>query len=408
MKRVLALCLGLLALGMASLTVTGSASAALPEDCPNYATHPPNDLGPDCEEAHTTFTVAPRKGGFYKEAPVPSNWQINVQVDAPYVNPGPPPAPQPDVLPLKKVDLMMPTDISFNPDPKMPVCTDSMYGPDSNQNQPPAAIIALCPNSVIGNGSAWLYISHKNTPSGPNIKDPTLIVFNAGRVASGPLKGRPKIKISGFSKATSAGIYMEGVLEKSGKLTINVPPLSNDSAVSRFDLNIPAPNPIKYNNITVPQSVGQDPNYLRTKCSTGNWLLTSEFTLGTRTQAGDPISPSTVLDAPDFNLPCTGAAGAAKLGKMSVSGPASVKKGKTGAYKVKVSNTGTATAKAVKVTAAGKGAKGSATVGNLAPGAAKTVTVKVKFTTKGKSKVTFTAKGSKGGSAKAVKTVTVK
>lgn len=407
MKRALAFCLGLLALGMASLAVTGSASADLPEDCPNYSTAPPGNLGPNCEEAHTTFTLKPRKGSFYKGGTVAANWKINVQVDAPYVAPAPG-DPEPDVLPLKQVNLQLPTDMTFNPNPKMPVCKDSMFGPSTNPSQKPIDIINLCPKSVIGNGTADLFISHKNTPTGPNIKDPTLIVFNAGRVG-----GKPKIKIHGYSKATSAGIYMEGVLQPDGSLSMAVPPLSNDSTVSRFDLNIPGTTPIKYNNVTLPESAGQDPNYLQAKCSTGSWLLTSEFILGTRDDAGNPTSPDTVLDPPDTVVPCVGkpgkpAAGKPKIGKVKVKGPARVKKGRKATYRVTVKNTGKSTAKRVKVVAKGRGARGSAKGPNIPAGKSRTIKVKVKFTRKGKSKVTFTARSSNGGSKKAHKKVTVR
>ncbi len=409
MKRVLVFCMGLLALGMASLAISGTASAGtVPDDCPNKNTAPPNNFGPNCEEAETTFSLAARKGSLYQGGTVAADWKINVQVNAPYVAPDPG-DPQPDVLPLKRVNLKVPTDMTFNPNnAKTPVCTDGMFGPDTNVNQKPIDIINLCPKSVIGNGTADLFISHKNTPTGPNIKDPTLIVFNAGRVA-----GQPKIKIHGYSKATSAGIYMEGVLEADGTLEMAVPPLSNDSAVSRFDLRIPGTEPIKYNNVTLPESAGQDPNYLQAKCSTGSWLLTSEFILGTRDDAGNPTSPDAVLDAPDVTVPCVGkpgkpSAGKPRIGKVVVKGPAKVKRGKKATYKVTIRNTGKSTARGIRVVAKGKGAKGSAKGPNIPAGKSRTVKVKVKFTRKGKSKVTFTARSRNAGSKKAAKVVRVR
>ncbi|HTU13583.1 MAG TPA: CARDB domain-containing protein, partial [Solirubrobacterales bacterium] len=74
-----------------------------------------------------------------------------------------------------------------------------------------------------------------------------------------------------------------------------------------------------------------------------------------------------------------------------VKGPKSVKKGKKGTYKVTVKNTGTAIAKGVKIAASGKGASGKASGGNIAPGASKTISVKVKFSKKGRFKVKLRA-----------------
>ncbi|MCO5315477.1 MAG: hypothetical protein M9938_04850 [Solirubrobacterales bacterium] len=405
MKRVLAFCLGLLAVAMAGLTMTATAGA--------WVTHPHAAVGPNGESPDPSMTLAARTGSLYKSGYIPANWRINVEMHTPYIPP-PPGDPQPDVAPLKEIDLKLPTDMTFNPKPNMPVCTDKKMNEATDLNITPMDAIKLCPKSVIGNGTAKLFISHKNTPTGPNINDPTLIVFNAGRVASGPQKGRPMIKIHGYSKATTAGIFMRGILEKSGRLDIKVPRLSNDSGVSQFDLNIPGAAPIKYNNKTVWESVGQDPNYLRAKCSTGNWVVDSVFILGMRDDASADSSDTWPVIAPQLNVPCTGkpgnppATGKAKVGKVTVKGPASAKKGKKVTFKVTVKNTGSATATGVKVTASGKGAKGSANVGSIAKGKSKTVKVKVKFTKKGKSKVSFTAKSKNGGSKKAVKTVKVK
>ena len=94
----------------------------------------------------------------------------------------------------------------------------------------------------------------------------------------------------------------------------------------------------------------------------------------------------------------------AKL-SVKVKGPAAVRSGAKGAFKVTVSNNGTGIAKGVKITATG-GGKGTA--GNINPGAKKTVTVKTKVTGRKGSKktLTFTAKG--GATAKGKARVTVR
>jgi len=421
MKRAVAFLTGLLALAVASLALTATAGA--------FVTHPPAAIGPNGEQPDPSMTLTPRSGSFYQNGFVPGNWKLNVEMHAPYVAPVPP-APQPDVAPLKQIDLRLPTDITFNPKPSMAVCTDAKMNEGTNLSFPPMDAIALCPKSVIGNGTAKLFISHKNTPTGPNIKDPTLIVFNAGRVTAADVKfannlpasritilrgrndliGRPMIKIHGYSKATTAGIFMRGVLEKNGRLLINVPRLSNDSGVSQFDLNLPGSTPIKYSNVTVPQSVGQDPDYLRAQCSSGSWKVDSDFILGMRNELQEPTSDTWPVIAPQIDVPCTGVAGspAAKLGTVKLAGPAKAKKGKATAYKLTLVNGAFGDVTGIKVTAKGKGAKGSATGGSLSGTVAKTVTVKVKFTKKGKSKVTFTVSSANGGTKKVTKTVTVK
>ncbi|MGK2954199.1 MAG: hypothetical protein ACSLFI_00785, partial [Solirubrobacterales bacterium] len=71
-------------------------------------------------------------------------------------------------------------------------------------------------------------------------------------------------------------------------------------------------------------------------------------------------------------------------------------------------NSGKGSITSAKVKASGKGASGSVSAGTIKAGKSKTVTVKVKYTKKGKIKTTFKATG-KGVSAKsASKSVTVK
>lgn len=399
MKRVFAFFAGLVALAVASMAISATAGA--------FVTHPPSDTGPNGEKTSANFELTPQKGSFYQGGVVPANWKINVEVTEEYNG-----NPNQEILPLKQVHLKLPTDITFNPNPKMAVCTDAMMNKDTNLSIPPQEAIALCPKSVIGNGTADLYIAHKNTATGPNLKDPVLIVFNAG-----VQNGLPKIKIYGFSKGTGVGIFMEGVLQKDGTLTISVPPLSQESAVGRFDLNIPGPNPIKYNYVSVRESVGQDANYLRAKCSTGSWLMTSEFLLGNRTfPAGVETGDTYPVLTPDFTTDCVGKPGnppgenKAKLGAVKVNGKAKAKRGKKQVYKVRVKNAGNAAAKGVVVIAKGKGVKGKTKVkiGNIGAKKAKVGKLKLKFTKKGKSKVTFTVKSKNAGKKKAKKVVRVK
>jgi hypothetical protein len=347
------------------------------------------------ETATTDFSMIPQSGSFSKTKPKPANWRVEVDIKAPY--------PQsPTVLPLKQVRADFPNEMSFNPDSKMPVCPDKEVGPDVNLSFPPDTIIARCPKSVIGNGKAYLYLARNNSATGPNLKDAVLVVFNGGKTAA----GLPKLKIYGYSQGVNTGVYMEGVLKKS-KLTVDVPVLAYDSAVGYFDLNIPgANNPVKNRR-------GLTKDYVRTTCAHSPWKGGSSFTLGTRDSAGKPTSPDSNISAPPLRVPCKGigpgggGGGKAKIAKVSAKGPGKVKMGQSGTFKVSFKNTGKKTAKGLKVTASGNGAKGKVAAGTLRGGKKKTVKVKVKFTKKGKIKTKFKVSSKNGGSGTVKKVVKV-
>ena len=342
------------------------------------------------ETATNNFSMVPQKGTFYKESPRPASWRVEVEINAPF--------PQsPKVLPLKEVRADFPDEMSFNPDPKMPVCPDSAVGPPPvNLSVDPETVIARCPKSVVGNGKSYLYLGQTNGPNGPNLRDAVLIAFNAGRTG----EGMPKLKIYGYSKQVNTGIFMEGVL-RNGNLKVAIPVLTFDSAVGYFDLNIPGTNNAN------PKFRGLDEEYVRTTCADSPWTGGSDFTLGTRDTAGNPTSADSNISAAPLSVPCRGAAGSAKFSKVKVKGPGSVKRGKRGSYKVSLTNRGTATAKGLTVKASGKGAKGKAKAGRLKPGRSKTVKVKVKFTKSGISKVKFRVRARKAGSGSATKKVKV-
>jgi hypothetical protein len=372
MKRFIALVTALSVAALASLSLASGASAS-------------------GEVAKAGLTMTPRKGKIYKNVRTPVNWRVDVEITAPY------PA-NPKVLPMKRVRTTFPTDMAFNPKKNTPVCGDSEIGPPPvNLNVEPDEAISRCPKAVLGNGTAQLYLAQNNGPTGPNLKDPVLVVFNGGTTKS----GLPKIKIYGYSKGTGAGVYMEGTLNK-GVLDVQIPVLTFDSGTGEFNLNIPGRNsPFKNRR-------GVDPTYVEAKCSTGKWITNAQFTLGTRDTAGNPTSPDTIINAPEEVQDCKGAPGGKSGLKVSVKGPGKAKAGKKATFKVKVKNNGSKAVKGVKVKASGKGAKGSGKAGKIPAGKARTVKVKVKFSKKGKSKVTFkaTGKGTKAG--KATKVVKVR
>jgi len=341
------------------------------------------------ETVNATTNLTPRSGSFYKEAQVAANLNIHAEVTTP--------PSSPKVNPMKNVKVTFPAGMSFKPnDSKTPVCPDSKLSAQSNLADP-GAVANSCKSSVVGTGTAAIYLAKVNHPNAL-ITDPILIAFNAGKNS----KGQPMMKIYGYSDVTHVGILMNGTL-KGSVLDIAVPVLSNDSAVKYFDLNFPGGTLNRPElNVNVK---GLDPNYVEAKCATGVLKTNATFELGERTYPGGvPTTPTVTVNSPETTQNCTGQNGKAKLGGMKVSGPASVKSGKKGTFKVTVKNTGTATAKNVVVSSS-RGGQGKG--GNIAPGASKTVTVKTKISGRKNSKVAvkFTAKS---GSVKASITKKVK
>ena len=188
----------------------------------------------------------------------------------------------------------------------------------------------------------------------------------------------PKIKISGYSKQTGAGIYMEGVL-RNGVLDVAIPVLSLDSAVGDFNLNIPG------NNSPFANRRGKDRSYVQAKCPAGSWTTNARFTLGSRDTAGNPTSPETVVNAPAARTACKGANGRARFGNITVKGSKKIRRGKSAVYRVTLRNTGTNTAKGVRIGVNGKWIKRrSQRVAKLPAGSARTFKVRVRLTRKAK------------------------
>jgi hypothetical protein len=328
------------------------------------------------ETVTATSELAPRSGPFYKEATVASNLKVRAEVTTP--------PSSPKVNPMKNVKITFPKGMTFRPNnSKTPVCPDSKLSQSSNLASP-STVLSSCSKSVVGTGTAAIYLAKINQP-GALISDPILIAFNAGKNNS----GQPMMKIYGYSKTTNVGILMNGTL-KGEVLDIAVPVLSNDSAVKYFELSFPGPD-LNRPDINV-QTRGLDPNYVQAMCSSSPLKTNAVFELGERTYpGGQPTTPTTTVTSPETTQPCTGNAGKAKLGGMKVNGPSAVKNGRKGAFKVTVKNNGTATAKSVVVTS-NRGGKANA--GNIAPGKSKTVTVKSTIRGKKGAKVAvkFTAK----------------
>ncbi len=98
----------------------------------------------------------------------------------------------------------------------------------------------------------------------------------------------------------------------------------------------------------------------------------------------------------------------ARIGKVTVRGPASARKGKTATYSAKITNSGSAVAKGVRLRVSGRGISFNTSVGKIAAGKSRTVKVKLKPRKTGKVKVTFKVTSSNAGSKTVRKTITVK
>jgi hypothetical protein len=304
------------------------------------------------ESAVASIQMSPRSGTLYREAPRPVNWRVESQITAP--------PSSPLILPMKRINTTFPTEMTFNPDPAMPICPDSRVGPPPvNISVPPETIIERCPKSVLGNGTSVVHLAGTNG-SGPWVLvDPVLVIFNGGRNAD----GSPRIKVYGFSESLATGTYFEGILKRN-VLVVDIAQLPFDSAVASFNLNIPG------SESPFPERRGRDPEFVRATCADGFWDSSASFTLGNRDSAGNPTSPDSIVEAPPVTVPCTGATGKPRL---VVKRAVPVRKGR--AYAVTVRNAGTASAIGYRLKAVRPGRDLTVGLRKLAPGRAVTVRV---------------------------------
>jgi hypothetical protein len=309
------------------------------------------------ESATATLEMTPRAGTLYREVARPVEWKVEAEISAPLS--------VPTILPMKRIDVSFPVEMSFNPDPDMPVCPDNKVGPPPiNLSVPPKVVIARCPGSVLGNGTSDVYLARSNTPGGPSLRDPVLVIFNGGRNAD----GSPRIKVYGFSAALATGIYIEGTLRRN-VLSVDIAQLPVDSAVGRFDLNIPG------TSSPFPERRGLDPAFVRATCPDEVWDSSASFTLGTRDTGGNPTGPDSIVAAPPVSVPCSGAAGTPKLRVER-----SVKVRRGAALRVTVRNRGTASAVGYRLKALLPGRDRIVRLKRLRPGAATAITVPARGT----------------------------
>jgi hypothetical protein len=98
----------------------------------------------------------------------------------------------------------------------------------------------------------------------------------------------------------------------------------------------------------------------------------------------------------------------ARITKVTVTGPARVKRGRNATYKVRIFNTGGQTAAGVRIRVSGKGLKGTGSAGAIAAGKSKTVRVRLRPTSPGRVRATFKVTSANAGTRLARKSLTVK
>ena len=358
--------------------------------------------GPDFTPS-ASLELEAQSGSLFNNAFKNANWTVRTGVSAP---------PEvPSILPTLQSNLSLPpnSQLTFNPG-NMPVCPDSQIGgPPVDIEVPVPDIIARCPKSIIGNGTATFLLGRNNEPNDPTTQlIGQVLVFNGGLVG-----GLPRVKFWAFSYDTTAGIYTESVLQPDGSLDIPIPVLSSDSAVNRLDVAIPS---VRRNiflenqgiSITLPQ--GQKLDYARAKCDTGTFPFSADFDFGRRIYpTGERILPEQDVTVNDVGepQPCTGVKAVPKLAKPTIKGPAKAKRGKVATYRVTVRNSGGLPVTGVRLRVSGKGVSINTSVGTIAGESSKTVRVKAKFRSAGRVKATFLATSKNGGKQSATKTIRV-
>lgn len=346
--------------------------------------------------------LEPRSGSFYNNAFKAAEWRVETGVSAP--NP-----PNTEIRPTRNTKLRMPpaSQMTFNPPAKMPVCPDSQIGPETNNSVPVPQIVAKCPKSIIGNGSATFLLNRANQPDNPSVSLPgVVLIFNGGVVG-----GQPRLKFWAFSYDTGVAIYTEGNLSPSGELDIPLPQLSFDSAVNSLNVNIPGKAEsifIPLLQLTVNLPGGQAPDYVRAKCDTGSFPFSADFLLGERLTDGTPTGPQEDFTNVGVADTCTGVPTTAKLAKPVIKGPATARRGKVATYRVTIRNAGGLPVTGARLRVSGRGLSVNTSVGTIPGDGSKTVRVKAKFRSAGTVKATFLATSKNGGKQRATKTIRVR
>lgn len=331
------------------------------------------------EVAASTLEMTPIGGRLYKEKRVPVDWRVEVSITAPFPD-------YPKVRPVKKITAGFPQEMAFVPAKGLPVCPDRILNPGATGlgGLPVEPMIERCPGALIGNGRARLYLAKNNSPAGTNLNNSELAIFYGGKTAT----GTPRLKVYGFDREVSAGVYMEGTWIDN-VLEVEIPQLPFDTSTGFFELSIPG------RDTGFPKRIGRDSGFVRANCPDGLWEGTSEFLIGERDSSGLPFGDDSLIRAPDFRSDCVGLDGMASLALTTPGLTRSV--GRRSSFSVVVSNPGTATARDIRLRVSGKGvrqASSLATIPVLPPGSNRKVTANLSFAKPGPARIQVSALGS--------------
>lgn len=214
-------------------------------------------------------------------------------------------SPDAEIDPVKEARFTFP-EFRFDANPETPVCPDNQVGPPPvNLSAPIDQVVARCPDSVVGNGSATFLVARNNLNPGLRLSG-QLVVFNGGEV-----NGNLLLKVYAYSYETAVGLYAP-VTYQDQTLSLQIPYITNDSAVVSAELGLPGRDRLVFlptlgTEVTVPGGTVGGVDVLA-KCPASSLNLNGELTLGRRDGSGQPIGEERGLAGSKI-LSCTGLPG---------------------------------------------------------------------------------------------------
>lgn len=193
------------------------------------------------------------------------------------------------ILPMRVAHMKFPSSktMRFQPSQKIKPCRKA-----STLLVGPAPVVyERCPQSVIGNGEATFQLGQSVSPLA--FRKGTVVILYGGRSGS-----NHRIIFSAWSGDTNAGVATSGVLLPSGKMSVELPVLTADSAVTSLRLQIPG-SPVKGtwgSGAPYELQPGSDRGFVRMRCRKGSSLrFGADLLLGARNGEGIPYGPTEEL-----------------------------------------------------------------------------------------------------------------
>lgn len=193
------------------------------------------------------------------------------------------------ILPMREAVMQFPGSsiMKFQPSKNLRACRRSqpeLVGPAE-------LIYQRCPNSIIGNGEATFQLGQSTSPLA--FRKGTVVILYGGLVGKSA-----RLIFAAWSGDTNAGVVAEGVLFQNGKMKVELPVLTADSAVTSLKLSIPgkAVSGTWASGAPYKLRAGSDYGFVRVKCRAGQKLsFSSSLLLGARKTDGYPYGPTQQL-----------------------------------------------------------------------------------------------------------------